>query len=70
MNFSFVLYCLSCIQTRICPLHRLNLFARRTSTQSNPFIAANQDTGRYNPDKIAAILSQHSNYLVGTYLVL
>ena len=42
----------------------------RTSTQSNPFIAANQDTGRYNPDKIAAILSQHSNYLVGTYLVL
>ena len=22
----------------------------------------------YNPDKIAAILSQHSNYLVGTYI--
>ena len=61
MNFSLVLYCLSLIQIKNCPLHTLNLFTMRTSTQSNPFIAANQDTGRYNPDKIAAILSQHSN---------
>ena len=61
MNFSLVLYCLSFIQAKHCPLHTLNLFTLRTSIKSNPFIAANQDTGRYNPDKIATILSRHSN---------